>query len=126
MDSFLASAHSLEGVWTIPVCDMSYNNWNVNYEGHKNAQAIPPCMCGVNGKQTADFLKAVPNIGSRLDRITAACWQWWLTHPNDFPKDVDYIAYAPDDKSQIRKSDVMECKDLARFRGCQIPRIYNP
>ena len=57
---------SLPGEWTLPVCDQGKNHWVVDYEtsgSYDHEESHFPCACGVNGKETVDFLKAA-NFGS--------------------------------------------------------------
>ncbi|KAL8957082.1 MAG: hypothetical protein Q9183_006152, partial [Haloplaca sp. 2 TL-2023] len=62
---YLAIPESLEGTWTLPVCDgSSHLALNFNYESArgidlKTGKGIPPCACGIDGRDTATFIKAV-------------------------------------------------------------------
>lgn len=56
---------SLPGEWTLPVCDQGSNHWVIDYEtaGPFDDAGNFPCACGINGNETADFLKAA-NFGA--------------------------------------------------------------
>ncbi len=56
---------SLPGEWTLPVCDQGTNHWVIDYETGSAFDDVGnlPCACGVNGKETADFLTAA-NFGA--------------------------------------------------------------
>ena len=56
---------SLPGEWTLPVCDQGTNHWVVDYENGSpfDDDGNFPCACGVNGKETSDFLTAA-NFGA--------------------------------------------------------------
>ena len=56
---------SLPGEWTLPVCDQGTNHWVVDYENGSpfDDAGNLPCACGVNGKETSDFLTAA-NFGA--------------------------------------------------------------
>ena len=56
---------SLPGEWTLPVCDQGKNHWVIDYEtsGPFDDAGNFPCACGVNGKETVDFLNAA-NFGA--------------------------------------------------------------
>ena len=56
---------SLPGEWTLPVCDQGTNHWVVDYENGSpfDDDGNLPCACGVNGKETKDFLTAA-NFGA--------------------------------------------------------------
>ena len=56
---------SLPGEWTLPVCDQGKNHWVIDYETASpfDDAGNLPCACGVNGKETSDFLTAA-NFGA--------------------------------------------------------------
>ena len=56
---------SLPGEWTLPVCDQGTNHWVIDYETGSAFDDVGnlPCACGVNGKETSDFLTAA-NFGN--------------------------------------------------------------
>ena len=69
---------SLPGEWTLPVCDQGTNHWVIDYETGSAFDDVGnlPCACGVNGKETADFLTAA-NFG-----VSAYVFAGWPTLRN--------------------------------------------
>ena len=70
---------SLPGEWTLPVCDQGTNHWVFDYETGSpfDSDGFLPCACGVNGKETSDFLTAA-NFGA-----SAYVFAGWPTLRNE-------------------------------------------
>ncbi|KAL9610259.1 MAG: hypothetical protein Q9167_005030 [Letrouitia subvulpina] len=109
IDDYISPPERLEGTWTLPVCDgSSYGQFNADYEGHKHDIGIPPCVCGIDGKDTATFVKAA-NLDPK--KVARSCFDWWtVTGTQNWPPGADSIAYGMDGKNVVSKKGVDKCR----------------
>ncbi|CAO1599069.1 hypothetical protein XANCAGTX0491_002815 [Xanthoria calcicola] len=113
LDQFIGFPEILEGTWTLPVCDgSSRGRFNVDYTREKNydprgGRGEPPCACGIDGRDTATFIKAA-NFNS--ESVANMCLRSWTeTKLADWPEGVDRIVYGEGRKSVVTKKDVENC-----------------
>ena len=83
---------SLPGEWTLPVCDQGTNHRVIDYETGSvfDDAGNLPCACGVNGKETEDFLNAA-NFGASAyvfagwTTLRSQCSKLLITKTDDNP-----------------------------------------
>ncbi|KAL8838836.1 MAG: hypothetical protein Q9170_001958 [Blastenia crenularia] len=112
IDDYISSPERLEGTWTLPVCDgSSYGQFNSDYEGHKHDIGIPPCVCGIDGRDTATFAKAANLDAKKLARI---CFDWWTVNgTKNWPTRADSIVYGPDGKNAVSRKGMDKCRAMS-------------
>ncbi|KAL8804126.1 MAG: hypothetical protein Q9182_002759 [Xanthomendoza sp. 2 TL-2023] len=110
---FINSPERLEGTWTLPVCDGSSNiGFNTDYLNQrkvdlKDGVGMPPCMCGIDGRDTATFVKAA-NLDSK--KMARMCFDAYVRGgTGDWPAAVDVIAYGEDGKNKVSKKAIDKC-----------------
>lgn len=109
IDDYINSPFRLEGTWTLPVCDgSSFGRFNVDYEAKGKQKGIPPCVCGIDGRDTATFVKAANLDAGDMAR---RCFNWWtVVGTENWPSGTDRIAYGPDGKNVVTKGGVEKCR----------------
>ncbi|KAI4086334.1 MAG: hypothetical protein LQ339_009052 [Xanthoria mediterranea] len=110
---YIASPDRLEGTWTLPVCDgSSRGRYNVDYINAKKSAlkdgiGSPPCACGIDGRDTATFVRAA-NLDPE-DMARMCLNEWSKAGTSDWPPGADRIAYGEEGKHYITKKAVEKC-----------------
>ncbi|KAL9633100.1 MAG: hypothetical protein Q9204_003536 [Flavoplaca sp. TL-2023a] len=121
IDDYLNSPERLEGTWTLPVCDgSSRGRFNVDYTSQKDydpkgGRGEPPCACGIDGRDTATFIRA-----ANFDAEAAAnkCLvSWTETKLDDWPAGVNRITYDEEGKHFVTKKAVENCIKNTHFNA---------
>ncbi|KAL8869615.1 MAG: hypothetical protein Q9174_004144 [Haloplaca sp. 1 TL-2023] len=116
---YLDSPERLEGTWTIPVCDgSSHISQQFDYENArsvdlKNGVGIPPCACGIDGRDTATFIKAAnfASKGMTPKKIARSCFNYWtVTGLAEWPAGADQIVYGEGKNEFITKGAIEGCR----------------
>ncbi|KAI4276848.1 MAG: hypothetical protein LQ337_002195 [Flavoplaca oasis] len=107
IDDYLISPERLEGTWTFPVCDgSSQGRFIVDYNSQKDydlkgGRGEPPCACGIDGRDTATFIRAA---NFNAEAVAAKCLvSWTETKLDDWPAGVNRITYDEDGKHFVTK-----------------------
>ncbi|KAL8850888.1 MAG: hypothetical protein Q9221_004201 [Calogaya cf. arnoldii] len=123
---YLNSPERLEGTWTLPVCDgSSHINFNVDYLNQrkvdlKDGVGMPPCICGIDGRDTATFVKAA-NLDTK--KMARMCFEAFVRGgTKDWPASMEGIAYGEDGKNLITKGAIEGCR---RGSGASSPTYCN-
>ncbi|KAI4220181.1 MAG: hypothetical protein L6R36_007801 [Xanthoria steineri] len=116
---YIASPDRLEGTWTLPVCDgSSRGRYNVDYINAKKSDlkdgiGSPPCACGIDGRDTATFVRAA-NLDPE-DMAKMCLNEWAKAGTSDWPPGADRIAYGEEGKHYITRKAIDKCREkLAR------------
>ena len=111
LNDYLASPERIEGTFTLPVCDgSSLLEFNINYEdaNEKKASPPPPCFCGINGAETANFMKAV---GLDAKDQARRCFDYWTFVGTDrWPQGAESVSYGDGKGTSVSKSAVDKCR----------------
>ena len=123
---YLGSPERLEGTWTLPVCDgSSHISYNFDYltakkSALKDGVGMPPCICGIDGRDTAVFVKA-----ANLDAKDQArrCFDAFVTGGGkEWPAGVATITYGDDGQNVVSKGAIDGC---IRHSGASDPKYCN-
>ncbi|KAL8647808.1 MAG: hypothetical protein Q9226_006275 [Calogaya cf. arnoldii] len=116
IDDYLNSPERLEGTWTLPVCDgSSRGRFNVDYMTNKNYSPVggrgePPCACGIDGRDTAKFMKAAH---LEADDVASKCLVSWAeSKMEDWPPGIEKIEYDEEGKHFVMRKEVEECMSV--------------
>ncbi|KAL8881618.1 MAG: hypothetical protein Q9198_001212 [Flavoplaca austrocitrina] len=121
IDDYLNSPERLEGTWTLPICDgSSWGRFNVDYTSQKDydpkgGRGEPPCVCGIDGRDTATFLRAA---NFNAEAVANKCLvSWTKTKLDDWPAGVDRITYDEEGKHFVTKKAVENCIRNTHFNA---------
>ncbi|KAI4261145.1 MAG: hypothetical protein L6R42_003652 [Xanthoria sp. 1 TBL-2021] len=111
---YITSPERLEGTWTLPICDgSSRKGFNIDYLNQrkvdlKDGVGMPPCACGIDGRDTATFVKAANLDPKKMARM---CFDAWVRGGTEtWPAGVEGIAYGEDGKNSITKGAIDGCR----------------
>jgi len=108
LPDFLDSPERLEGTFTLPVCDgSSLGQFNFDYEHKQTTVSQPPCMCGLNGQDTATWVAAA---GLDAKKMARSCFNWWVVEGTANWPAADSITYGQNGANKITKSGVDKCR----------------
>ncbi|KAL8658231.1 MAG: hypothetical protein Q9226_001168 [Calogaya cf. arnoldii] len=113
LDDYINSPERLEGTWTLPVCDgSSHIGFNVDYLNQRKVElkdgvGMPPCTCGIDGRDTATFVKAANLDAKKMARM---CFEAFVrSGTKNWPATMEGIAYGADGKNLITKKKIEDC-----------------
>ncbi|KAL8982082.1 MAG: hypothetical protein Q9205_003308 [Flavoplaca limonia] len=121
IDDYLNSPERLEGTWTLPICDgSSRGRFNVDYTSQKDydpkgGRGEPPCACGIDGRDTATFIRAA-NFNAE-DVANKCLVSWTETKLDDWPAGVNRITYDEEGKHFVTKKAVENCIRNTHFNA---------
>ena len=103
------------------VCDgSSLIEFNYDYENNHRTSQIPPCFCGINGAETANFMKA---IGLDAKDQARRCFNYWTaTGTGNWPAGVDSVSYGDGKGTSVSKKAVDDCR---KHSGASDPDYCN-